>query len=199
MNIHRLSNKIIDNICFYINRAHFSVITIIEKLYLWLIGVKCGKGTVFRGWCVINLRDKSMISIGKNCSFNSKFCTNPIGLNHRCAISTMTPEACIEIGDAVGISSSTITSFASIKIDRNVRIGANCVISDGDFHLDDPRVGHPSPIVIEKNVWLGYGVIVKKGVTIGENSVIGMNSIVTKDIPANSVAVGAPCKVIKAI
>lgn len=46
-------------------------------------------------------------------------------------------------------------------------------------------------------MWLGYGVIVMKGVTIGENSIIGMNSVVTKDIPANSIAAGSPAKVIK--
>lgn len=68
-----------------------------------------------------------------------------------------------------------------------------------DFHWDDPRVGEPKPVTIKDNVWLGYGVIVMKGVTIGENSIIGMNSVVTRDIPANSIAVGSPAKVIKTL
>ena len=79
----------------------------------------------------------------------------------------------------------------------NVRVGANCLIMDGDAHQDDPRAGKNKPIVIEDNVWLGSNVVVKKGVTIGRNSVIGMNSVVTKDIPANCVAIGNPCVVIK--
>ena len=52
---------------------------------------------------------------------------------------------------------------------------------------------------IGNNVWLGAGVIVLPGVTIGENSVIGAGSIVTKDIPANVVAVGNPCRVLREI
>lgn len=60
-------------------------------------------------------------------------------------------------------------------------------------------VGLPPPlsIVIEDNVFLGANVVVKKGVTIGANSVIGMNSVVTHDIPANCVAVGIPAKMIR--
>lgn len=55
------------------------------------------------------------------------------------------------------------------------------------------------PIVIGDNVWLGGGVIVCPGVTIGDNSVIGAGAVVTKDIPANVVAVGTPAKVIREI
>lgn len=55
------------------------------------------------------------------------------------------------------------------------------------------------PITIGDNVWLGANVIVLPGVTIGENSVIGAGSVVTKDIPANVVAFGSPCKVYREI
>lgn len=53
------------------------------------------------------------------------------------------------------------------------------------------------PVIIKKNAWLGEGVAVMPGVTIGENAVIGANSVVTKDIPDNAVAVGIPARVIK--
>ncbi len=53
------------------------------------------------------------------------------------------------------------------------------------------------PVTIGKNVWLGAGVTVLPGVTIGENSVIGAHSLVTKDIPANVLAFGTPCRVIR--
>lgn len=91
----------------------------------------------------------------------------------------------------------SIWCFNQIRIDDNVRIGANCVITDGDAHLDDPRVGAPQPVHICENVWLGMNVTVLKGVTIGKNSLIGAGSVVTNDIPANVVAAGNPCKVIK--
>jgi galactoside O-acetyltransferase len=55
------------------------------------------------------------------------------------------------------------------------------------------------PITIGDNVWLGGNVMVLPGVTIGENSVIGAGSVVTKDIPANVVAFGSPCKVYREI
>ena len=89
------------------------------------------------------------------------------------------------------------TCFKHIKIDKNVRIGANSLITDGDAHLDDPRSGEPKPVHICENVWLGMNVTVLKGVTIGKNSLIGAGSVVTKDIPANVVAAGNPCIVVK--
>lgn len=55
------------------------------------------------------------------------------------------------------------------------------------------------PIHIKENAWIGSGVIVMPGVTIGENTVIGAGGIVTKDIPANVVAVGNPCRVLREI
>lgn len=103
----------------------------------------------------------------------------------------------LEIGDGCGFSGTAIWCFKKIKIGNNVRVGANVLIQDGDAHFDDPRTSPPRPIVIEDGVFIGANVVVKKGVTIGKNSVIGMNSVVTHDIPPNSVAVGIPCKVIK--
>lgn len=55
------------------------------------------------------------------------------------------------------------------------------------------------PITIEDNVWLGGNVSILPGVTIGEGSIIGAGSVVHKDIPANSVAVGVPCRVVRAV
>ena len=88
----------------------------------------------------------------------------------------------------------------------------------GDYTMLGPNVvlataGHPIlpelrgeralqynlPIRIGRNCWLGAGVIVMPGVTIGDNSVIGAGSVVTKDVPANVVAVGNPCRVLREI
>ena len=55
------------------------------------------------------------------------------------------------------------------------------------------------PVMIEDGCWIGGGVIILPGVTIGQKSVIGAGSVVTKDIPANSLAVGNPCRVIRKI
>lgn len=192
-------NKIISSLNYRIHQLYFSIITVCEKLHLTAIGVKFGSKIEFRGWCYVYLKQNSSIKIGNNCRFNSNRYTNHIGLNHPCTLSTEKSGANITIGCNCGFSGASVNCFSSINIGNNVRVGANCVIADSDFHLDDPRVGVSKPINIKDNVWLGYGVIVMKGVTIGRNSVIGMNSIVTRDIPENVIAAGNPCKVIKSL
>lgn len=198
MKLTDIINKTISLINSLIHTAYNSMITYLERIYLNAIGIKCPNGK-FYGWCSFFRKNGSSIEIGRNAKFNYSSWSNHIGLNHRCIISTISNDAKLIIGENLGMSSSSITCFKRIDIGDNVRIGANCVIADGDFHLDDPRVGEPNPIRIGNNVWLGYGVIVMKGVTIGENSIIGMNSVVTKDIPANCIAAGSPAKVIKQI
>lgn len=96
----------------------------------------------------------------------------------------------------------TMTSAVSITIDSNCMIGAESYISDSDWHGVYNRTRPfrcSSPIHLKKNVWLGYRCIICKGVTIGENSIIGAGSVVTGDIPDNVIAAGNPAKVVKAI
>lgn len=82
-------------------------------------------------------------------------------------------------------------------------IGPNVIIDTGTHpicpELREQQVQFNVRIVIERNVWLGAGSIILPGVRIGENSVIGAGSVVTKDIPANVVAVGSPCRVVREI
>ncbi len=162
--------------------------------------VKIGTHCRFMGNMKFNVANGGKIIIGEGCRFVSKETYNNMGINHRCIFSA-TPaliDACeLIIGKDCGFSGTSIWCFHKIIIGNQVRCGANTTIMDGDAHLNDKRTSPPKPIVIEDNVFLGANVIVKKGVTIGANSVIGMNSIVTKDIPANSVAVGIPCRVIR--
>ena len=61
------------------------------------------------------------------------------------------------------------------------------------------KVEFAKPIVVGNDVWIGGNVCVMPGVTIGDNTIIGAGSVVTKDIPSNVVAVGNPCKIIKEI
>ena len=79
-------------------------------------------------------------------------------------------------------------------------IASNVYISDADWHdIYDSTAspGATAPITLERNVWLGEGVKLCKGVRIGENTVIGAGSVVTGDIPANVIAAGNPAHVIK--
>lgn len=97
----------------------------------------------------------------------------------------------------------TLVDDTDITIGDYVKFGPNCVLTTAS-HPIEPNLRRQAyqfnrPIVIADNVWLGSNVVVFGGVSIGENSVIGAGSIVTKDVPANVVAYGNPCKVIRTV
>jgi len=171
--------------------------TPIVQIYLKVKGFKVPVKTFFNGVPYFYKVSKSHINIGQNCRFLSRTTSNLIGINHRCIISTLKEDAQLIIGESCGFSGTTIGCFKYIKLGNFVRCGANTLITDSDWHEDDPRAGDSKSVVIEDNVWLGYGAIVLKGVTIGRNSVIGAGSVVTKDIPANVIAAGNPCRVVR--
>ncbi|HPJ92151.1 MAG TPA: acyltransferase [Bacteroidales bacterium] len=159
--------------------------------------VKIGRNVSFYGKTYFKTLPNSAITIGDNCRFNSTKTSNLIGLYCPCMLSTLKKSASIIIGNNCGFSGTVIASAKSIIIGNNVRCGANTLITDTDWHTDDYRVSEDKSVCIEDNVWLGYGVKVLKGVSIGKNSLIGACSVVTKDIPPNVVAAGNPCRIIK--
>ncbi len=112
-------------------------------------------------------------------------------------------QARIKIGDYCLISpGARLSAEQDICIGNNVMLAANCYISDSDWHGIYNRTRPfrcTQPVVLEDNVWLGERVIVCKGVTIGENSVVGAGAVVTRSLPPNCVAAGNPAKVIKTI
>ena len=169
----------------------------INYLYSYFWGIKIGKGVAFLGKTHFFRLKNTELNIGDNCSFSSSVRSNWIGINRPCMISVQSNGGKLIIGNNCGFSGTVIGAFKMIKLGNNVRCGANSLITDSDWHLDDPRTGPPLEVIIEDNVWLGVNSVVLKGVTIGENSVIGANSVVTKNIPPNVIAAGNPCKVIK--
>ncbi|MFR0778314.1 MAG: sugar O-acetyltransferase [Zhenhengia sp.] len=97
----------------------------------------------------------------------------------------------------------TLVDDTDIFIGDSVMIGPNVTIATAG-HPIDPELRkkvaqYNIPVRIGNNVWIGAGAVVLPGVSIGENTVIGAGSIVTKDIPANVVAVGNPCRVLREI
>jgi acetyltransferase-like isoleucine patch superfamily enzyme len=167
--------------------------------YFLYPNVSFGKKISFYGFPKFRNYPEGCIVIGNNCTFLSKATSNLIGINRPCIISTLTKSAKISIGNDCGFSGTVIGAFKSVHIGNNVRCGANTLITDSDWHNDDYRSGPIRPVVIENNVWLGEGVKVLKGVTIGENTIIGAGSVVTKNIPSNVIAGGNPCKIIKTL
>ena len=139
--------------------------------------------------------------------------------------SKLLKEMFAEIGDGCYIEPPLRANWGGhfVHFGKNIYANFNLTLVDdthiyvGDVTMFGPNVtiataGHPilpelreqayqynMPVRIGKNCWLGAGVIVMPGVTIGDNTVIGAGSIVTKDIPANVVAVGNPCRVMREI
>lgn len=97
----------------------------------------------------------------------------------------------------------TILDCGKVEVGDNAMMGPGVQLLTACHPLDkDERNAHiefTRPIKVGDNVWIGGGAIILPGVTIGENSVIGAGSVVTKDIPDNVVAAGNPCKVIREI
>lgn len=107
----------------------------------------------------------------------------------------------IEIGEKFYSNHNLVILDANkVTFGNNVQIGPNCGFYTSGHPLDKDlrrKVEFAKPITIGNDVWIGGNVCVMPGVTIGDNTVIGAGSVVTKDIPSNVVAVGNPCRVIK--
>lgn len=118
-----------------------------------------------------------------------------------------TPFQC-DFGYNIFVGDNVLINYNCVFLDAApIRIGDNCFLGPmtGLYTVNHPldperrNAGYVygRPITLEKNVWLGGGCTVLSGVTIGENSVVGAGSVVTKDIPANVVAAGNPARVIR--
>lgn len=107
----------------------------------------------------------------------------------------------ITIGDYCVINPGVrITSGSSIEIGNNCMLAMHVYLMDMDGHDLYHRVlapGATAPIVLKDNVWIGDGAVICKGVSIGNNSVVGARAVVTRDVPDNVVVAGNPAKIIK--
>ena len=176
-----------------------------SKYYSWLFrkrGISFGDNMSIMGR--ISVVGSGKIVIGDNFCMTSGEHINPISSNLQTSFFTDSPNAKIQIGDNVGMSSTRIWIHDGLTIGNNVKIGGGVLLIDTDCHPIDYLVRRNSnegtcsaPIVIEDDVWIGAQCIILKGVTIGARSIIGAGSVVTKDIPSDCIAGGNPCKVLK--
>ena len=185
-----------------------------------LKGIKVGQDCKIMGF--VNIAGSGRIFIGERFTLTSGNHVNPISGNDE-ASWLVEQNAKLTIGNNVGMSSTRVWTHDAVTIGNNVQIGANVLIIDTDTHQLDYRLRRnpddaffsglsnseiwqkksdgtkSSPVYIEDDVWIGAHSIILKGVTIGARSIIGAGSVVTKSIPADSIAAGNPCKVIRKI
>jgi acetyltransferase-like isoleucine patch superfamily enzyme len=158
------------------------------------------------GW--VRLRCKLL---GKRITFGRDFRVMPGGRlhvrgpgrvvfgDHVCIWDTVTPwtdtaEAVITIGNRVTLNGTRFGCHRSIRIGDGSLIG-DCRMMDSDYHGTDPRARERyevAPIVVGENVWITMQCVVLKGVTIGSGSTVAIGSVVTRDLPENSVCGGNP-------
>lgn len=163
------------------------------------------KSIVFNGRCKFQIQNGAKISIGKGfvCNSSELYSID----TESCSKILVREDAKLIIGDNTGMSNTVIQCWNHIEIGNNVKIGAGSMIMDTNFHSLDWKLrmdkstdcinAAKAPVILKDNVFVGSRSMILKGVTIGENSIIAAGSVVVKDIPANCIAGGNPCVVIK--
>lgn len=196
--------KFIRCIVRFVKRGRNRLSSYYNLLRLKLYGIECGKHCVVHGRLYIHLFSSAHVKIGDDLYFSSGWGINALCANRRGMIYA-THDACITIGNNVGMSSTVLWSHNKITIGNHVKIGGNCIIIDTDAHNMDYLLrrspstdgGISAPVTIEDDAFIGMNCIILKGVTIGARSIIAAGSVVTKSIPADCVAGGNPAKVIR--
>jgi acetyltransferase-like isoleucine patch superfamily enzyme len=173
--------------------------SLIARIRFYYSGVTVGKGIKVHGWLILAIHPSSSVEIGKSVRLNSGYARNPVGGSQHLSLSTSSG-AVLKIGERAAISNSTIVCWNEILIGEDVFIGGGCEIYDTDFHpisslnrlnylFEDIKT---APIVIKKESFIGANSLILKGVSIGEGSVIGAGSVVTRNIPDREIWAGNP-------
>ena len=171
---------------------------------LWLNDADSKEVHVCKGCPIIDIKKGATIHWGKNVWLNNYHNT---AWYTSCMIH-VGAEGCLTIGNQSGMNGALIFCDNSITIGSHVNIGGGTRIYDTNFHNMDwqarrepllNRVAKTAPITIGDDVFIGTNCIIGKGVNIGSRSVIAAGSVVVKDIPADCIAAGNPCKVIRTL
>lgn len=176
------------------------------RLIFGLNRIPWGVGWRFYGTPILQKHRDSQMQFGPYLQLRSSARSNPMGSNRPVVLSTWRAGAILEIGERFGMTGGTICAAERICIGQGVTVGANTTIMDTDFHPLHPvqRRLHPdeastAPITIEDDVFIGLQCLILKGVTLGQGSVVGAGSVVTRDVPAGVVVAGNPAKEIGTI
>ena len=167
-----------------------------------LKGFKIGSRSLFMGRPILSRHPGSSIQIGDGFSCYNSPRANLIACAQPCVVRTLTDGASISIGDDVGMSAVVVVASSRIEIGAQTQIGSGAVIIDNDLHsrCANGSWGPLKPLAgrsvkIGSRVFIGARAFILKGVTIGDDAVIGAGAVVTKDVPAKHLAFGNPATI----
>ena len=164
--------------------------TLALRLKALLFGVEVGPGVTACGSVILGRWPGSHIRLGAGCSL--------ISSSRRATASTLYAPVRLR-------TYAPTARSCTISIGKNTMVGPNCVITDSDFHAHWPaETRHIEPafeldrgISIGANVWIGMNSLILKGVTIGDGAIVAAGSVVVRDVPPKAVVAGVPAKVVK--
>ena len=174
-------------------------------------GVVYGQDVRVLGRPFLRLAERGSIVLGDRVVLSSHPAANSLEARGPCILRTILPEARIMVGDDTGMTSATISAASMIRIGDRVLVGAGVMITDSDHHpvhapVGLPRrfAGFPPPsgvdaVIIEDDVFIGAHAIILKGVRIGTGAVVGAGSVVSRNVPAQSIVAGNPAVVVGSV
>ena len=176
------------------------------RLRLAWSGVDWGNGWRVFGSPVVQRCQGSEIRIGAGAELRSWKGSNPLMPHRPVVFATRSPSAVIRVGDRVKLTGTVIVAMSEIEIGDDVWIGANVTIADTDFHpvrstarSQAPLAGAARPVRIDDEAFIGMNAIILKGVTVGARSGVGAGSVVSTDVPPDTVVAGNPAQVVRKI
>ncbi|MFZ2360453.1 MAG: acyltransferase [Anaerolineae bacterium] len=168
-------------------------------------GVQIGFDVIWLGMPILTLTPGSALAIGDRCLICSRVSQTALGVSHPVVLRTLRPGAELHIGAGVRMSGTTICAAQRVVIGDRCVIGADVIIADTDFHALDPAARSSTtdassaasrPVVIEADVFIGGRSIILKGIHIGRGAVVGAGSVVTMEVPPETIVAGNPARII---
>lgn len=181
---------------------HQAVMDRIYTLELRLQGVRLGRGAKAEGRARIQCLAGSIV-LGDGVILRSRDFGYHTQITAPTKLMTDMPDARIEIGDRSRLNGTTVHAKSQIKIGSECFMAAGTTIVDSNGHVMDAalraagRRDKPAPITIGNRVWTGQGVLILKGVTIGDDVIIGAGSVVSTNLPARTLCSGQPAQVLQ--
>jgi len=169
------------------------------RVYLKVLGVEFADDIRIYSFPFCRRHPSARIQIGSQVAISNTLAENPAGISHR-SVLVATEGAHLKIGNHVGMSGVVLYCTQEIVIDDYVNLGVGVKVYDTDFHPVDAQARRSKDatktksgaIHIGQDAWVGADAMILKGVTIGARAIVAAGAIVTRDVPADSVAVGIP-------